>query len=234
MMNIIEFNGLPGCGKSTICNEILRKSNKDKIISLNDVISLNSENRTKNMFNLIKTLISFKLFSFNIKVIKFSLRFGVNYTRLIFAARLIKFNGNLHYYSKEYPQKIAILDEGYIQYLTSIPHNREVDITRELKDIVKYVKANHNLTYIHCEVDEEINYFRLSNRSLTASRFDILSKRELVDVLKIKHKNICTIRSLMDKKREGIYVDTSEQIDFNISMIIKSLNLNKNLEVDKP
>jgi gluconate kinase len=232
-MNIIEFNGLPGCGKSTICNEVLKKFSKDKIISLDDVINLNSENRIKNMFNLIKILINLKLFGFNIRIIKFSLRFGFDYTRLIFAARLIKFNGNLHYYSKEYPEKIVILEEGYIQYLTSIPHNFEVVITKELKDIVKYVKANYNLTYIHCEIDDETNYNRLSNRNFTASRFDALSKKELEEILKIKYKNICTFRSLMDNKREGIYVDTSELVDINMRLIIKGLNLNKKLTIDE-
>lgn len=226
-MYIIEFNGLPGCGKSTLCDEIISDFNEKNIISLRDVINYNSSNSTKNFINLMKILFNYKLILFNLAVLKFSLSYGFDFNRLIFAARLIKLNGNLYYYSKKNPNLIAILDEGYIQYITSIPHTIELNISDDLKKMIKYIRSKHSFKFIHCEIDEETNYLRLFNRDNVARRFDSLSESELSETLMMKYRNIHTIRFLIDKEKDGVQIDTSKTIDTNVRYINNILGLMK-------
>ena len=156
---IIEFVGLPGCGKSTTVESLVSFWGKENVIVRPDI--------TKRMYQIFGySIFGFPIFIipaliyyfFNPKywkikkcIYKFMVQYPVKQERLMVTLFLIYFYENLQ--KKLNNGKIIILDEGLIQFISSIPHDLLVDNNNQLTDLLdKLNYITKDILFVDCNL----------------------------------------------------------------------------------
>jgi|SRR5699024_8461497 len=223
-MNIIEFNGLPGVGKSTLCNSLINElSNKSILIAdLGDIVFRNQKTKLDNYFYIMKVIFSIKRINFNMAVFKFTLDYRLSKSNIVYALRLIKLYNKLKTSMEKDEFKYIILEEGIVQYITSIPHDkliRKNENFYKLCDIIK--KDFEDILQINCLLNVTELLKRIRNRNSLKNRFDTLPEDELKRVLKIKNENIKLVRNIFNNE---ISIDTKKRLDENLNIILSRIS----------
>lgn len=209
-MIILELNGLPGCGKTTIINEIIdnfRKADMN-VKSLDEVIKYKQKEIETKITQLICSFFTMKNLKFNFYIIILMFKIGLSLDRVRFSMRLIKLNYQIGRIKKSEKVDLMILDEGYIQFITSIPHNKQFNDGKTLRNICQFIENEHpDLRLVNCKISTEIAINRAQNRSSSSSRFDKLDTNKLSKLMIIKQNNL-----------ERIQNQFSEEIQTNIRL----------------
>ena len=132
-MNIIEFAGLTGCGKSTLCSVLVSSLKGSKIIQYKDVFT---------KLKLKKLIVPFyrirkEYGRFDTALEKFaSLYDGVSENaldklRVLFITAL-----NVD------KNAFMILDEGFVQFITSLAHLHTIDGGEELNALIGVINSS--------------------------------------------------------------------------------------------
>src|SRR5699024_6726391 len=185
---IIEFNGLPGSGKSTIANSLISELEEldYKLLTYAEIF----EYKKNNLFLIIKLLFSIRHVHFlfiwyciivlkksliNIREIKKILHFLNHITLLKWA---IKKHENIDF---------IIIDQGNIQNLLSIAHFRQINNTKVLGKLTeKFNEYFNNYMIVNTHVNVEVTINRITKSKHGTSRYDNLEKIYLKNILKIK------------------------------------------------
>lgn len=191
-MKIIEFCGLPGCGKSTLCDQI------EKILSDSNCIVNNLQKplhvdkpniirKTLKMLDYLRYLCfmgnrDLKKKLFHVKTVDN----GQRYKKWAF--RLLESNYRI-YDAKRKGIEYGLFDEGCIQFLTSLYGNMcvEDDVVRSLYDSI--YGGNETIIF-YCKVDSYINLERLKKRNRNNDRFLTDSDKETLERLEQKKLSI--------------------------------------------
>lgn len=119
---IIDFNGMPGCGKTTIAEKVVEfLSDRFSVATLRDVYFYKEKGIAHQIIFFTSAILSIKNFAFNMQVLKLISCYKYSRTRLFDALRLIKLNYQLSKFYKYEEVDIILLEEGLVQYLSSIP-----------------------------------------------------------------------------------------------------------------
>lgn len=134
-MYILELNGLPGAGKTTLVNKLYRElKHEHKIGLLEEVIFMDQERRRDRYLIMFSALFNKSEINFNLKVLKFMFKY-LNIDSLKYSLRLIKLNYQLNKAKNSGKYDMLLLCEGFIQYITSIPHDRKIIENVNFKDL---------------------------------------------------------------------------------------------------
>ena len=88
---------------------------------------------------------------------------------------------------------IVILDEGFVQTLTSVPHLQPIKDEVSVQKLVDKIFMKHDITVVNCNVDKRLCIERLRTRN-SGDRFNaIVDDKKLYEALEIKQKNIDTV-----------------------------------------
>lgn len=225
---ILEFNGIPGCGKTTTANllfEKLRDLNY-KVITFKEL--LNNEIKIKKI-NLIVDL--FKISN---------LRFAYNIIKLCLYTKPIKFSrfkyaktAYIYYYIMNHLQiekkkyDFIICDQGLIQIILSIMY---IDIFSKKLHVNKLIDKSlacfTNLYYINCIVDISTAKDRIRSRNLKQGRLDfIMDDDELLSALTAQIYNLEIIRNSVKDLFATHVIDLKMNCspDENAEKIIKNI-----------
>ena len=210
---IVEFCGLPGCGKSTLisyCNP-------------NPKYALN---RT-DLFNRVR----------------YSSQFYRFFPDCFFFGRD---NDIIKQYVKEYPlsndwfnrmlyrlnhalihsaNKTIILEEGPLQYITSVPFDHNINVDVALRNVVALLCQKEALVFkCECPIDFAIDRIqkRRENGYTNNGRYDVSDNKLLYERLKIKESNINTVLGLVSCK--VICIDMTLPLEDNAKIVIDSVN----------
>ena len=218
---IIEFVGLPGCGKSTVVESILPILQNEKVI-----ITRSDFSRTIGIMRRYPILAPFVTMYYLTKpkyrelksnLFRFALQFPIKKQGLIYVVyvivlyELIQKNINR--------SKIIILDEGIIQFLSSIPHDISIDNNILLHNLVLNLKSVLGyFLFVECDLSIETVIERIKKRN-RQDRFshDNNNIRSLL-LTKKNNLNLLTNEIAMQK----IQIDMSNPVDFNVNIILKS------------
>ena len=216
-MVIIEFCGVPGCGKSTTVDKLkdilLKKSTK-----VIDRKYLDREYLSNNVnINYYLSLLSIKQ-KRNIKNVMMCLeKYSDNYYYKKAALLLLALNKN------KSDNFVCVLDEGFIQYLSSIFFDEEIDKEIDVSDFFEYIKECFDWRIIHCECDVATAGNRIMSRNRTGDRYLNNSPELQVKLLKMKQDNI----SFLLTKVPGLVtnIDTNSFVEDKVlEKIIMDLN----------
>ncbi len=225
---VAEFCGAPGTGKSTLiaaCQKELARQGF-RVIRLTNIRRKKSFIGKKIRALRIRT--REKLFSFYLKHNK-SARSYLAYTskyppraakfirKLLFSLFCLRF---LNYRSYDY----LFCDESFIQNVTSTAHDREFT-KDELEWFSGFLNENiyskYRISVVNCCLDLEENINRIEKRNQQGDWFNIGTREEKAERLKVKTRNIEEIIQRIECDRV-ITCDTADS-DACVQKIVSSL-----------
>lgn len=213
MIEWIEFAGMPGCGKSTLCNAILQQNDicNGSIITLYMIERwISTPLRNQIVITLLKLLP--QNWKYAICVKRYAARYrDVSSRAVSLLLALYGIPQLLCWFTK---RKRVFLEEGIIQNLTSIPHLQELKSDQDLVSILSLFKKRYRLKVIYCEAAEKEVIKRLRKRN-GKDRFNAISDDELLlDALRKKKGNLEIILSTFnDASRVNMDCPINETIN---------------------
>lgn len=224
-MNIIEFNGIPGSGKSTLVDNLYNKMilQNMKVIKSNDIFL---EYRASKLQKKIAINIAmfFKSFKVTCLAFKFSLNYGLNRHNikrvrllllLIYLMKREKENKDIDYF---------LYDEGIIQFISSIAYDKRIIESKSLILLLNAINSQlSNLYFVNCIVPLNISIDRIKNREAISPRYNIEGVSNIDYLLKCKMYNLDKIRNIMSENKKDVEVDMENSIDENTDYILNCI-----------
>lgn len=217
-MQIIEFNGLPGAGKTTIANQ-LKYELESKGYSC--ISSFKQESLFILMFYCLRypscLQLLYKLFRLSKNAINDKVNRGI--------VLLI-----VHYYqqyllSKKAKEDFCIVDQGIIQGIISLFHTRELSDSELLKSISSTIMKHISFWRVDCIVNESFSFDRIRTRTPAGSRLEKLNDEALLLAFRTQAINFSVVRDAFSSayNSQSIVLDTANNVDSNVQIIIKEI-----------
>ena len=197
---IIEFNGLPGTGKTSVCNALAERVRGARPVTFRRFVN---ESRLKRYISYILdgSVILYKLAArFSNSVCRDAAeteKDTVKKNRKLAYVPVMYYHSYMNFYRANRDDcEVMLIDQGIIQGLISIAHDREIVDTSTLDPILIFLKNKGvKFTCIDCVSNVEISDKRIEERSVAgASRLDCCDTEERKRILYIQKKNFDTVR----------------------------------------
>lgn len=218
---ILEFNGLPGAGKSTISTELQALLTNNGISSIRSYYSKQSHRNNKSLFLSLRwchALICLFLLSKKVHP-KNDRRPGV--------IAFVKYLRMYTDYLMSSCDSVLIADEGLVQAITSFFHIDTISSNKVLGRFIGYIKKS-NIEFIRVDCQNDINrvYLRIKGRGTTGARLDVMDGQALFEALEIQSNNLTTIRnSFSDSLHQRVIrLDTNLSPSINANYIFSQVS----------
>ena len=220
-IKIIELYGLPGCGKSTLTHSILSilQSEYPGIVLRRSDISGKINKYWNRPLCLFLCLVLELLKPCNYKtktfLLKYALSFPFNRYSIIYLLYTVMVI-NLYRNNKT---QIIVLDEGIIQFLSSIPHDNVIKKVELIERITNSINENpFDALYVECQLDLDTTMYRIKQRD-RKDRFAY--KDSLGELLMIKETNLALISNAI--VRNKVIVDMKDSSINNAEIVINKI-----------
>ncbi|PKM61471.1 MAG: hypothetical protein CVU99_03215 [Firmicutes bacterium HGW-Firmicutes-4] len=220
---LLEFNGVPGSGKTTLSNSVIANLNgiDYPVYSYHKIIKKPTR---KNLKLLFKYLIHVKCSSFRMGCLgmlylltnkKFNRE---NWLRIVSIIILYDFYQKK---SMENSDEVILVDQGIIQQIVSISYETELISDRFVKKIIaRLKKKNLHLYIINVDLDVTESFDRLNLRVGNVSRIQNMNRKKGIETLKIQQNNFDIIREIIRKTgMDSIDINTQVSVDENVLII---------------
>lgn len=196
---IIEFYGLPGCGKTTLSDtlSLKYKMNEVKVAVINDVTSLCSFLHVMRVFRLRDLLAFIGLFFYYLKNgVAFNYAFAPFRRLLIY--RCIKKYSDYDY---------VFIDHGVIQSFVSALYELrgtfEIDNDSKYRRFLTVVPVDK---YVYCKISSEKSYERIKIRDRKDSgRLDQKPQKTLLELLSAQCDQFDSFDRLLYDMKKAVY-----------------------------
>ena len=218
---IIEFNGPPGTGKTTVAKE-LEKIFKEQNICCNMYGKIPSVTKKELIICFIKGgwKIYFSSLLFLKKEVSTQDKMRKKIALLILAYYLLFCK-----YAKEEYEKVLICDQGIFQALISMAHIDKISNVKYAKKVIENIK-DFNIFFVNCEVNAQLSKERIQLRQNGGSRFDKMSEKERSENLLKQQENFEVLRAGLKETVETkkmIKIDTFNEPQVNAQIIFDSI-----------
>ena len=184
---VYEFAGLSGCGKTTLCNEVISSIPEKKIITRQMVLKCIGGNGRKKAIEFLMNF-SFRNRDFMKLLKEISLSYGKDsYYGFYFLLALYVIIKKISFFKKD---SVVILEEGFVQNITSLAHTGELVKDEKLDSLVAMINDRYSVKVIKCNLDETESLKRIRKRAAKDRLNAIESDDELLIALKQKSVNI--------------------------------------------
>lgn len=224
---IVEFNGLPGCGKSAVCNELLNKLSKKNIQSSN-----NFDFPTPLYQRFFHALYDGSI-PFCYKMGKLIWSYKSNTWSFSYSLRFAwYFYQSYIYFIKSSSSKVMIIDQGLLQLILSFCFIDPITDLRIIEQVLRIIRESpfgESLLIVNCNLDINTSLERIIGRGKTdGSRLDRLqkeSRNSVVDALIVQENNLQRLRSVFSKLDLGkhVTIDMMDTVGNNASSIYSLL-----------
>ncbi len=213
---IVECNGLPGCGKTTLVEEMSKKLSDMGILhTVAGVNTFRYGNKIKRVVSLLNRSIVWTALS--------SKKGTESLFFLSFKERLITLM-YLHYLITEYTRAgcLIVSDEGIVQTLATVSSftDTETKDTKAAKDLLRSEK----LLELNCELSIHDSIKRIADRKRNDSAIDSLQGDALVNYLSHHDdrlqslRKICTYSYALDMKKSvgDLVAEVTKMLEENL------------------
>ena len=218
---IIEFAGLPGSGKSTLTKRIISVLEKEYNIirrkDISETINKIWDSPLKTFLFFIYCLLKPKHLSMKLSLVRFILSFPLKQKGIIYSIYLIKLYELIH--SSKNHSNVIIMDEGIIQFISSISHDEPIKENEIFFNLIKKMGLfSEKILFIEIKanITDVMNRIKKRNQK---DRFCYNENLELL--LRTKQNNIITlINGIATNKLE---LDMKSSIDINVQLILNRI-----------
>lgn len=193
---LVEFNGLPGSGKTTVANLLFNKLeaagyNVDQRENTYLINRLGSLGRKWRMLKSGGVILPWRLFAFYLSIEPLRL------DRLHQIKRIYAWTSS---YVRLYGEggrgwDVVIVSEGFVQAVVSAVFLDKFGKKRDLQDLLSYfLEKNFNIVIVDCVIDESVASERILSRQGTKGRFDQMAVTNLEGNLQRHNRNLEIVR----------------------------------------
>ena len=228
MLSSVELFGMPGCGKSTVTKLLasqLTEASNMTFVTRKD-ISKNIDRMYKHPFIVPIIYLYHYLFLscwlFKKHLRAFAKQYPLTRHRMIYEVYCIVL---YDIYKKGLQEsELLLLDEGFIQYLSSISHGVDVRTNKSFFVLMQDISAITKETmFVDCQLDTRTTIQRIKVRG-KQDRFG--HSEDLLMKLNLKQRNIdCIASAICPKKRIVLHMQAPSEYN---TRIIKNLLYEKN------
>lgn len=213
---IIEFNGLPGTGKSSVA-EVLK--NMFEADGFRAVSGYNRYFWHRYTYPLMVIPYDFKLY-----------RLIRSYSKTVdLTNRVIYLSDSIHYcrmyenIHKDNNIDVAIIDQGIIQNIVSLAPQGILPKSSLLLNIVERIKKKRiSFIRVDCKANETLSLNRVLTRTSTKHFLENYPQKDILQILSIQKDNFDIVRSVFSDimpEQKVISIDTSDSIEKNAKII---------------
>lgn len=229
---LIEFNGLPGSGKTTITHEIidLLSNNGYQAIDLQQTIREVSKKRFKVFLITLLGLFrgGIKLFFLYRKCLRLVKNKAKGSSKIIFNS-LKNYSICIHLFRKS-KEHLIVSDQFIIQSIVSLFYTSMPNRTEAIQSIVDYEeKCFCSCIFVDVKIDFCGAAERIKQRKTDGGRFDKLNEQELLDTIE-KQKGLFELIRNNIQRENCITVDSSFPARDNALLILEYLEAISTLE----
>lgn len=224
---IIEFNGLPGTGKSTILEELNKRAQSEGWSMCRDY------NRNMRLAPY-SSLFKLRSYSYMPSLLRLGRTSEITKARVGQVLRCLNFINSYIDFQKYAPESlIYVLDEGIIQSLVSIAYLESFKGKEKILQNIFTRLVEHNVRWysVDCINEPEVSYERVINRVSNMGRMDQMKKAELINALRFQVESFDIVRN--EARRSGVLqssieIDTKKTPKENVKIIMAWINNNSN------
>lgn len=217
---IIEFNGLPGSGKTTI-SQVLGQYIKKK----NGTVSFKYFRHWYHDYTYSMCM-SPLYYNRAIRFVKYSQCLD-NHHSLRYSLLPLKFIRMYEHFVRDNKQGVLIIDQGFIQGMISLTHTELFPQKELLLSLLKASGLNDlPIVFVNCKCSIDKTTDRLLTRQTQGSRLQQINKNELKNTMSVQEQNLTYIRSSVNKvcpNIKSIAIDTELSLEYNAELIMNYL-----------
>jgi shikimate kinase len=225
---ILELNGLPGCGKTTVKQEIVAENNDITVIGV-------AEFRGKNVSGFSKLLLIISRFFIQFLPENFSF---YRKCRRLFSNPSVARYGTSSFYEdtisimymvylfhsyRKFKGSYILTDEGILQSLASVCTEKNVSLPA-LEAVTEQLAAlNNSIMLVHCDCNTEESYRRINVRNRNDSAIDKLKGEELAAYLCSYEQQLKVLREKNFKHYISMHIDMCQTVGSQVSLIMERI-----------
>jgi len=226
---IIELNGLPGCGKSTVKQAVAAKYKEN--IRYIGVAEFRGEQKS----GLAKLFLKAGRFLVQFLPANFSF---YRTCRKLFSAVPVNAAETINHYEdtisimylvylfriyRTQKNEMILTDEGFLQALVSVCVTRDVD-TAVLENLLKQILcSDRKIILMNCECSTTEAYRRIIQRNRNDSAIDILKGEKLTDYLNLYEQQLSVLRNRCGNITENFCIDMHRPLEEQVNFIIERI-----------
>lgn len=230
----IEFNGLPGSGKSTICNELVKELEKRGALVLTESDIFISSNPLKKIIDLINGLISFKYMKLNINLIKVGMRASIKrrcLNNIKNSIKIIRYNHILSQRVVRNSFDYICLSEGFVQFIYSIFDGVDFIDRNQCEILFNEIrKLYKNILIINCNITPEVSLERVEKRTSQSNTIDLMNITDRIRFFEIRYSNMNRIKTMINNMFNSLEIDTSISKGENVCKLLLKIGFNNSQE----
>lgn len=225
---ILELNGLPGCGKTTLKQEIAAENKDIAVIGV-------AEFRGKNLSVFLKLLLIISRFFIQFLPKNFGF---YRKCRRLFSNPSAAGHGISSFYEdtisimymvylfhsyRKFKGSYLLTDEGILQSLASVCTEKKVSLPA-LEAVTEQLAAlDNSIMLVHCDCSTEESYRRINVRNRNDSAIDKLKGEELKAYLCSYEQQLKVLREKVFKRYMSMNIDMCQTAVSQVSLIMERI-----------
>ena len=216
-IRIVEFNGTPGCGKTTIMKSLAKE--------LGGGVRFDYY-RNRVSRNINSVLFSPKYYSLIKLVHKYTNQYPgkKKFSWQLFPAFFIR---KYEWFLKDDNSNLLFVDQGFMQSIISLAYTNKLIESRMLSDIFKISGLDDlPILIINCECDVETTLNRIKGRKNNGARVHSMTEIEMRNTIITQIGNFEYVRGIIEKhcrNVKALTLNTSNEVSYNVNLIKKIL-----------
>ena len=219
---IIELNGLPGTGKTTIAKQLAEQMSQ---LQYDCHFSYYAYPWQRN-FRDVSILLNSK----NLRLFSALRKYAKTFPSA--AGRLSSVIATLRYFrmyrdflNREKGKLVLIVDQGIVQGMLSIAHQNAITSGEPLLDVVRMMVNSCSFIRIDCLCDVELSQQRIKQRHSQSGRLDVMEISEQLETLQTQKSNLDCLRSVFSTcASASILIDTSFPPAESAKIVLNKIN----------